>query len=162
LQTPPKESGWACMVAWMKNDQSHPFVIWKKNKDKILLSEAKIGIMDLIAFKPYIDHAATTPEPMKSIRLNTEAYLGSPEFAKKNELTAGLVEQFAPNPKAILFSPNNERILVYDRNSRPKGGRMQSVAVYRKGDAQHYLNVVCELCGADEFFSMVINPLIQK
>jgi hypothetical protein len=162
LNTPPKSSGWTCNVEWAKIDPSNTITVWQKNKKRILFSQYKVGKFDLGAFKQYIDHASSIPEPMKTIRLNTEAFLGSPEFAKKNEMTAGLVAQFAPEPKAILFSPNNERILIYEGNKEHKAEGMHSVDVYRKDDAQYYLDVVCMHCTADEFFSMVVNPLIQK
>jgi hypothetical protein len=158
LKTPPVKSDWKCDVIWWKDNASNPLILWQKNKTKISFSKGEIGKGDFSIFEKYVDRNNKLTEPMRSIRLRVEAYLGTKEFIKKDENTALLVKQFQADPKAILFSPNNDRVIFYDHMKNYD----QFVHVYRTNDEKHYLTVSCSGCTADEFFSMVVNPLIQK
>jgi hypothetical protein len=157
---PDKNSGFECHVAG--ND---PLVIWKKGDRSISFAE--------VAFVPFdelLDNALfgeeKLMEPMKSIRVFSESFLADESFVKRNEFTSGFVKTYLDKPKGLFFSKDNQRVLVYLNDGintfQNRKVSAQSARVYLKGKSDKYLEVSCFDCSSDEFYSWLINPILQQ
>jgi hypothetical protein len=63
-------------------------------------------------------------------------------------------------PRGVLFSKNNNRVVAYRQH--PTEENTFASMIFIKDKADKYLNAACDGCTADEFFSLVINPVIQQ
>jgi hypothetical protein len=164
LQTP---KGWSCdisvfsnrLIYWTKGDESAKF--FEENLKDVLSSKNKKSIAEL-----------EQREPLRSIRMFIEGFLGDQNALAQNAFWEKSAKQFLPKTKGILFSKNNEYIVVYGNSGaqemlvrstmKEEPALQQTVIIFKKG--QHYKHLNIETVGMtpDEVFSLLINPVIQK
>jgi hypothetical protein len=158
--------GWTCSE--ISNDPKEPnpvYYTWTNGNKLIRLfmlqrhdanyEEAKTRML-----------GADVAEPLKSIRYYTELYLGDATVLENANLT-GAAQLMAQPPRGLFFSKNNAYVVIYSNSgeiqlgNEPKQLR-QSASVYQMNGKEKPLIVSCRGCSVDEFFSLVINPVIQQ
>jgi hypothetical protein len=165
VETPNKESGWSCSVL-VFDGMTPDTVSWESGNKQILFGNYDPPPPDTAETQRALHLDPKIPEPLKSLRLYAESFLGDDKFKGRNKFTETSVQSYFDKPKAILFSKNNERIVVYQNNGLMKvsGAERiyQTAEIFRFDKADRLVNVTCKGCTPDEFFSLVINPVIQQ
>jgi hypothetical protein len=164
LETPP---GWQCTVSSDSKNPSRFPVLWIKGQQEILSSMDSMDDWKSDSRK----YGKSVPGfgmnyPQAVIRDYLEFFLADSNKLKNNPYLSENARLFAGNPKAILFSKNNDFVVVYHNNgaTKRKGKEVswQNAYIFKKSDSKNLLNVSCFGCSPDDFFSLIINPLIQR
>jgi hypothetical protein len=157
-------SGWKCYTAAPKGSDAFQLIVWDKNNQRIAMSEdtltQKYSKEELTGFPD-----TNLKEPLRTVRLMVEAFLADKKVIN-NLVIKGFSDAVIKTPHAILFNPDNKMIAIYgNQGKKEHQGKMQdfqSAMLIKKDGGNKALSVVCYGCSANEFFSLVVNPVIQK
>jgi hypothetical protein len=163
LKTPQADTGWKCFN-FFRNNQLLDAIAWESGDKRISIIEGEFEPLEEVS--EYVYENQKAPFPEKDIRLFAESFLADEKFVKKNHWTESLATGYANQTKGLLFSKNNKYTVVYQNEGihEWKGKKVinQNARFLLKGKSDKYLNVSCYGCTPDEFFSLVINPVIQQ
>jgi hypothetical protein len=164
FKTPDAASGFSCTVLTAKDQNSSVGVRWKKKDLRIDFDAGTYSFYGAPS-NTFGFHYKGTPQN-REVRMMFEGFFSDPEFIKKYKEGKDWTEGLLPLPKAVLFSPNNERAVIYQNqgmiNLYGENQTSQVAEVVLKKDPKKFLSIHCLGCTVDEFFSWLINPLIQK
>jgi hypothetical protein len=158
--------GWSCVeIKGDKKKQFPVYYIWKKGDKSIefVLNNQSDEVEENGKNRMLGEKVS---EPQKSVRYYTELFLADDEIIKRAGFSRSSLFMY-PMPKAVLFGKNNDKVVVYMNSGEvgigeEKKQNYQSASVYRKNTGKGRLIFSCKGCTPDEFFSLVINPVIQK
>jgi hypothetical protein len=162
VATPPQQEGWRC-TAIISPSLSPPnsTVDWEKSGKRIKFSDATLGEMipdDLLPQK-------NKQEPEATIRYFVELFFKDKNVLKKSESLKYASEIYAGSINGIAWSKNNERAIAYtfDEGNKENNEEEQTDAyIFKKGQDKEFLVVSCWGCSLQEFFSLIIEPVIHN
>jgi hypothetical protein len=162
ISSPSQTSPWKCEV--LPGKKAPEGVIWIQGKKTLVFSTDEYSANGMRADMLGLD--GKTQPYFTDIRAYAEILLNDANTVKKGTNLFTLAQEYRMNPKAILFSPNNARVAVYfnrgEQTVRHEKTTSQYARIFDKKNLKSFLNVGCFGCTPDEFFSLVINPVIQK
>jgi hypothetical protein len=160
FKTPAADSGWSCLanVVIKTGEQTKGYMWSKKGHGNILIAGGPI-FEDSPAINKDLLNNPNENEPNKSIRKYFEAFFADQNYLKKNVTRQGMSLLYYEMPRAVLFSPLGNYMVVY-YNGIPK--QQQRILVFKYGDEKNHFTASCSDCSPDDFFKYVINPIIQK
>jgi hypothetical protein len=162
-----KPTDWKCTAYVSARTHESHLVMWEKEEKAIgiSISEAETWQTDEKQWKKQVPSYGLQ-NPFASVRNYLEFFFAEPDKLKNNPYLKANADYSLGLPKAVLFSKNNQNMIVYQNNGDHlfKGKKViwQNAYVFRKDDKKHYLAVDGYACSPDDFFSLIINPLIQR
>jgi hypothetical protein len=160
--TVPK--GWKCRAVAPDAKSPIDLIVWDKGGKRFLIGENSLSLSDIkneLKGIPGLD----VKEPQRTIRLFVEAFLADKQVIH-TLIAKQFSDQFIKLPRAILFSKNNDLTVIYgnqgEKEHKGKQQDFQTAIFLKKDGGSKELSVGCYGCTPDEFFSLVVNPVIQK
>jgi hypothetical protein len=157
---------WACFYvpsdSAVKDSEGSPYYSWRTDGKEIRIFHAPIARVFSGVNLP------KEQQPQATIRYLMESFLGDETVLQNDKAVSNEARLMLPNPKGVFFSRNNEKVVAYNNSGVPqrrgaKDKRMfQSAQIFSNTDKEMCLAFSCSGCTPDEFFSLVINPVIQK
>jgi hypothetical protein len=162
VATPPQQEGWRCTALISPSlPPPNSSVTWKKSGKRIKLSDLTFDEMapdDFLRQK-------NKQEPEATIRYFVELFFKDENVLKKDESLKYDREIHANSINGIAWSKNNERAIAYifDEGNKENNEEEQANAfIFKKGQDKEFLVVGCWGCSLQEFFSLIIEPVIHN
>jgi hypothetical protein len=161
ITVPPQQGEWSC-TAYMDADLSPPnsTVTWEKSGKKIEFFELILSERipdDLLPKK-------NKQQPEATIRSFIEIFFKDKNVLKKNESLKNASEIYADAINGIVWSKYNERAIAYTfygGNQETNEREETNAFIFKKGQDKEFMVVNCWGCSLQEFFSLVIAPVVQ-
>jgi hypothetical protein len=163
LSTP---EGWKC-AAPVKNSKLPPAVFyWQKDNKRIYFFSDGFHQPVSKEDEKNLPGLASLKEPQRAIRLDAECLVGQSKQYENAPGYKDLTKECAQKPRGLLSSRDRKQVVFYTDEGmvehRGKKVALFDALIYKKDDSRNVLNAACYGCNAEEFFSYVINPVIQK
>jgi hypothetical protein len=161
VTVPSQQEGWSC-TAYMDARLSPPnsMVTWEKSGKKIEFSEKILNdeLSSLLRQK-------NKQQPEATIRFFVELFFQDKNVLKKNEPLKSASEIYADSINGVVWSKYNERVIAYifDEGNKENSEEEQTKSlIFKKGQDKEFLMVNCWGCSLQEFFSLIIVPVVQN
>jgi hypothetical protein len=160
FETPTPNTGWNCVanVNIKTGAQTEGYRWTKAGTGTITIAGGPIQKWSDYENKTFTDNPKAK-EPYKTVRMYFESFFGDPDFLKENKDRLGMLVVNYYSPKAVLFSSEDNFMVVYYNNRKDKE---QRVLVFKDENEKDFFTAHCSDCSPDDFFKYVINPIIQK
>jgi hypothetical protein len=160
ITTPPQQEGWRCTSVMIEAlPPPNRMVDWKKSGKKIEFTELVLDDQ-LSSFLRQED----PQEPEATIRLFVEIFFQDKNLLEKNEPLKSTSEIYADSINGIAWSKYNERAIAYTFNEGNKENNEEEQTkafIFKKGQDKEFMVVDCWGCSLQEFFSLIIEPVVQ-
>jgi hypothetical protein len=169
ITTPLQQEGWRCTAFLVENlPPPNRSVDWKKSGKKIEFSEKILNdeLSSLLRQK-------NKQQPEATIRFFVELFFRDKNVLKKNKPLKDTSEIYADSINGIVWSKYNEQAIAYTFHEGNKeiSGEEQiddafkaqaNAFIFKKGQDKEFLMVNCWGCSLQEFFSLIIEPVIHN